>query len=169
VTVVVLQLMCGVFIATGRFIRFGLRAAFVMNVAFVLAGRVNPSAFYLVMEVVLLFAIADGALGVTATKPSSRSFVAAGVSVALAAVFIPYIRTLEPAKVIEDPAMMLTFVGVILATTFVVRRAAHVEFADSRLGRLWGNRMAGWVHAQPRGHLSIDSRPSDVRVAEPTS
>ena len=48
------QLLCGIAIATGMFTRLALLAAMFMNLNFMLAGRVNPSAFYLMMQLVLL-------------------------------------------------------------------------------------------------------------------
>ncbi len=149
-TVMVTQLMCGAMIATGRGMQLALRWAFFMNLTFILAGRVTPSAFYLVLELVLLFAIADGALSTGPSTPSRWTFVAAGLSASAAALFVPYIRTIAPAKVIEDPAMMLTFIGFVLAVTLVVRLAAHPAHDETRLGRLWSDRLSGWVHAKPR-------------------
>jgi hypothetical protein len=149
-TVMVTQLMCGVMIATGHRMQVALRWAFFMNVTFILAGRVTPSAFYLVLELVLLFAIADGALSTSPSTPSRRTFTAAALAAVAAATFIPYIRTIEPAKVIEDPAMMLMFTGFLLAFTLVVRLASHPVYSETRLGRLWSCRLAGWVHAKPR-------------------
>jgi thiosulfate dehydrogenase [quinone] large subunit len=149
-TVMVTQLLCGVMIASGKKMKLALRWAFLMNVTFILAGRVTPSAFYLVLELVLLFAIADGVLSTTPTVPSRSTFAAAGISVLLAAIFVPYIRTIQPAEVIEDPAMMLMFIGLVTAATLVVRHAAHPLHGETRLGRLWSGRLAGWAHAKPR-------------------
>lgn len=155
------QLLCGVAIALGVKLRLALRWAFLLNVTFILAGRVNPSAFYLVMETVMLFAIADGTLGRNHTAPSGRSFIAAGAAAAISLVFVPYIRTIEPAKVIEDPAMMLAFLGAVTSVTFVVRRAAHPAFRHSRLGELWTRHLAAWSSATPR-----TSNPSAERALD---
>jgi uncharacterized membrane protein YphA (DoxX/SURF4 family) len=147
--VMITQLLCGLAIATGVKMRLALRWACLLNVTFILAGRVNPSAFYLVMELVLLFAIADGTIGARPSTPSRRSFIAAGVSAAAAVAFIPYIRTIEPAKVIDDPAMMMTFLGMTVAVTLLIRRAAHPDFQLTRLGLLWHHWFAGWLHVAP--------------------
>ncbi len=158
--VMITQLMCGLAIGTGRGMRLALRWAFLLNVVFILAGRVNPSAFYLVMEAVLLFAIADGAIGHRHSTPSQRTFVAAGASCLFALVFVPYIRTIQPAGVIDDPAMMLTFLGAVVAATLVVRRAAHPEYRHTRLGQLWIRHLDGWSSAAPRnrGEARAQSR-----------
>lgn len=159
--VVITQLLCGLALGTGRHMRLALRWTVLLNVVFVLAGRVNPSAFYLVMEIVLLFAIADGTIGHRHTTPSASTFVAAGASALFAVAFIPYIRTIEPARVIEDPAMMLTFLGFVLATTLLVRRGAHPVHRHSRLGRLWDQRLLGWNAASTR-RSSAAERPGHV-------
>jgi hypothetical protein len=147
--VMVSQLACGLAIATGIGLRTALRWTVVLNVAFVLAGRVNPSAFYLVMEAVLLLAIADGVIASARSTPSRRSYVWAALALGFAALFVPYIRTVEPAKVIEDPAMMLTFLGTTVAATLIVRCAAHPTMARAWLGTVWRRRLARWCAAVP--------------------
>jgi uncharacterized membrane protein YphA (DoxX/SURF4 family) len=148
--VMITQLMCGLAIGAGRRMRLALRWAFLLNVVFILAGRVNPSAFYLIMEAVLLFAIADGTIGHRHSTPTNRTFITAGMSALFALAFVPYIRTIQPAEVIDDPAMMLSFLGAVVATTLVVRLAAHPERRDTRLGQLWAQRLHGWSAAAPR-------------------
>jgi uncharacterized membrane protein YphA (DoxX/SURF4 family) len=165
-TVMVTQLACGVLIGTGQKLPLALRWAFFMNVTFVLAGRVNPSAFYLVMELVLLFAIADGALGVNPTTPSHRTFVIAGTSAVLGILCVPYIRTIEPAHVIDDPAMMLMFVGLMTATTLVIRWSAHPAYRPTRLGQLWMQRVSGWAHAKPVALAQAAGAYTDVPVED---
>ena len=150
IVVVVTQLAIGLAIAIGKPMRLALRWGFLLNVVFIMAGKVNPSAFYLVMEIVLLFAIADGVIGVRPSRPSWRTIVAAGTSAALAIAIGPYIRTIEPAKVIEDPAMMLVFLGFIISVTLVVRRAAYRPPQANYMRRVWTTWYAGWIHAKPK-------------------
>src|SRR4051794_15646909 len=57
VIVAVGQLLIGLAIAIGRPLRFALWCGVVLNVVFVMCGKVNPSAFYLVMEAALLYSI----------------------------------------------------------------------------------------------------------------
>ena len=66
VIVVLGQIAIALSIASGWFIRQGLWAAVVLNVVFITCGRVNPSAFYLVMELALLFVLSE------ASRPSRR-------------------------------------------------------------------------------------------------
>lgn len=151
--VMVTQLMCGLAIGSGRRMRLALRWGFMLNIVFLLAGSVNPSAFYLVMELVMLFAIADGALGVEISTPSRRTIVTAAVSAALAVACVPYIRTIEPERVTDDPAMMLSFIGAVVAVTLVARWAAHPTRRQARLGGTRTRYLAAWIHAQPHATL----------------
>jgi thiosulfate dehydrogenase (quinone) large subunit len=148
------QIACGVAIAVGKQLRLALSWGFLLNVTFILAGRVNPSAFYLVMEAVMLFAIADGAIGVRPTSPSRRTVMAAGVAATLGLSLVPFIRTIEPGKVIEDPAMMLSFMGSIIAVTLLFRRAAYRPHETRWIHRLWTRRVAAWMYAKPRRAMS---------------
>ena len=150
IVVVLTQLACGIAIAIGKPLRLALRWAVLLNVVFVLAGKVNPSAFYLVMEIVLLFAVADGTIGVRPTSPSRRTIGLAAISTTAAFAVVPYIRTIEPSKVIEDPAMMLVFLGMIVAITLIVRRSAHRPDHVTYPRRLWTTWVAGWMHAKPK-------------------
>ncbi len=154
IVVAVTQIACGLAIGLGKHLRLALRWACLMNVIFILTGRVNPSAFYLVMEIVLLFAIADGTMGVRPTLPTGRTVVAAGVSIATAAAMVPYVRTVEPSKVIEDPAMMLVFLGVVVATTLMARRATYRPPTYFKV--LWTSWIAGWMHAKPKKAVRHD-------------
>jgi thiosulfate dehydrogenase [quinone] large subunit len=150
IVVVVTQIAIGLAIAIGKPMRLALRWGFLLNVVFIMAGKVNPSCFYLVMEIVLLFAIADGTIGVRPTTPSWRTVVAAGASGVAAIAVAPYIRTIEPAEVIEDPAMMLVFLGFIMAVTLIVRRAAYRPPQAAYLRHAWTTWYAGWIHAKPK-------------------
>ena len=167
------ELACGIALVIGRSMRLALYAGVVMNAAFVLCGRVNPSAFYLVMEIALLFAIADGAIGRTPSRPGRHTLTFAGAWLILGAVFVPYIRTLEPAQVIADPAIMMTFLCVITAAALVFRWVTAVpRRRESLFGTTWTRRLDTWAHARHglrighRGtfavtdeHVMSDTRP----------
>ena len=150
IVVVVTELAIGLAIAIGKPLRLALRWGFVLNVIFIMTGSVNPSAFYLVMQMVLLFAIADGVIGVRPSSPSWRTIALAGVSATATIAMVPYIDTIEPAKVIHDPAMMLAFIGTIVTTTMVVRRSAYRPPNPYYFRRLWTTWYAGWIHAKPK-------------------
>ncbi|MEP7202212.1 MAG: hypothetical protein ABI894_06355 [Ilumatobacteraceae bacterium] len=157
IIVVLTQLACGVAIAIGKPLRLALRWGFLMNVVFIMAGRVNPSAFYLIMEIVLLLAIADGTIGVRPTLPSWRTIVTAGMFAGLALAVTPYIRTIEPSKVIDDPAMMLAFLGFVVTVTLLVRRAAYRPQRATYIRGLWATWVAGWMHAKPNKVVRNDN------------
>jgi len=149
IVVVLTQLACGLAIAIGKPLRLALRWTFLLNVVFIMTGMVNPSAFYLVMEIVLLLAIADGTIGVRSTSPSWRTVVGAGAFAGLTIAMIPYIRTVEPSKVIDDPAAMLAFLGFVVTVTLLARRAACRPDRAAYIRGLWTTWAAGWMHAKP--------------------
>ena len=150
IVVVVTQVAIGLAIAIGKPLRLALRWGFVLNVLFIMSGTINPSAFYLIMQMVLLVAIADGVIGVRPSSPSWRTIALAGTTAALCIAMVPYIRTVEPAKVIHDPAMMLVFIGTILTVTMMVRRTAYRPPRAYHFRRLWTTWYAGWIHAKPK-------------------
>jgi uncharacterized membrane protein YphA (DoxX/SURF4 family) len=150
IVIVLTQLACGLAIAVGKPLRMAVRWTVLLNLVFIMAGRVNPSAFYLVMEIVLLFAIADGTIGVRPSTPSRRTVALACVSAALTVAVATYIRTVEPAKVIDDPAMMLVFIGFITTVTLMVRRSAFRPSQVTYLKGMWTTWAAGWMHAKPK-------------------
>jgi uncharacterized membrane protein YphA (DoxX/SURF4 family) len=145
------ELACGVAITVGRPLRAALRWAVVLNTTIILCGQVNPSVFYLIMEIVLLMAIAEGTIGTRPTKPSRRTFALGGVMLLAAGFLSLHIRTIAPATVINDPAVMLAFVAVIEAGTLVMR----CVFADAGKRSLqsrsyWSQRVGQWAYARPR-------------------
>ena len=163
------ELACGVAIAIGRPIRAALRWAVILNVTFVLCGQVNPSAFYLVMEMVLLVAIADGTIGTRATQPSRRTYALAGALLVAAAILVPNIETIEPAKVIGDPAIMLVFLAVLEAVLLVLRCVfANASSTSARSSNIWSQRVT--ARAAARSHpesASVHDRPAGRRAAVP--
>jgi thiosulfate dehydrogenase [quinone] large subunit len=108
--VVEAQIAIGLCLLLGRYTKQALWAGVVLNLTFVMSGRVNPSAFYLVMEMVLLFALSRP----VPVKTAARR--AALWSIPAVAV-LPFARTIAPAEVIDDPALMLSFVSGLAAIT----------------------------------------------------
>lgn len=149
--VVATEIGCGIAIGTGTALRGALRWAVVLNVVFMLCGPVNPSAFYLVMEMVLLTAIADGTIGTRPTSPSNRTVTFACALLLTALLMTPYIRTIDPAKVIADPAIMLVFLAALQAVTLLLRfamsRASWKEFRSTSVA---SQRLLEWMRARPR-------------------
>ncbi|MEM9464977.1 MAG: hypothetical protein AAGA90_06375 [Actinomycetota bacterium] len=110
--VALVQLVVGLALVLGRHRVPALLTGIAMNVAFVLAGAVTPSAFYLLAQLaVLLWVIEDR------RSPRARglaSVVSLG-GLALAGSAVLSIGTLHPDHVIEDPSMMLVFLGLLAA------------------------------------------------------
>jgi thiosulfate dehydrogenase [quinone] large subunit len=105
------QFVAGLSLLSGRHVAVGLAVGIFLNLNFVAAGAVNPSAFYL---------LGQGALALwMAERTRARhhtSCLLTGTSVgatAIAARSVPYVTTLHPAQVIEDPAVMLVLCGVL--------------------------------------------------------
>lgn len=115
------QPLIGFSLITQRAMRLALAWGITLNVVFVLMGAVSPSAFYLVIELALLTAVDLGLLGHPPRTPNPKVAVL-WAAVALAAA--PYVTTLAPAKVIEDPGIMIVTIGAIAAATETLRLVA---------------------------------------------
>jgi thiosulfate dehydrogenase (quinone) large subunit len=152
--VAILQLLIGLALLVGRPLRTALWAGIVLNVVFVLCGRVNPSAFYLVMEASLLYAVSTGHLGRGVRTPTARSFLTIGAWLAVAGAMAPFVRTLEPAEVIDDPAMMLVFLSLVMAATTFARWLHHHGDRITDLTELSLRPVHSWlgcgVHRRPQ-------------------
>ncbi len=122
------QLLAGVAIFTGTFANLALLGGLFMNFNFILAGAVNPSAFYVVIQTVLFISNAGAILGVDARlstriplalvvaqpqferhyllaeKVGFLALVAASWAVSVYALF--HVRDFTPNSV-DDPAMIL--------------------------------------------------------------
>jgi len=122
------ELLVGIAILLGAVTNLALLAGIFMNLNFVLAGVVNPSAFYIVIQAVLLSANTGAILGLDSVfsrysgsfliaHPSSfergnrpsrrRALLVSGILCGLTALLaVPYIRDFGPHSV-DDPAMLL--------------------------------------------------------------
>jgi thiosulfate dehydrogenase [quinone] large subunit len=114
--VIVGQLLAGLAIGMGLFTNPALLGGLFMNLNFLFIGRVNPSAFYIVIQVTLLSANAGMVLGLDALavrrmaikRVQNRQLfllLAIGLWV-IALLVMPYIRDYSPHSV-GDPAMLL--------------------------------------------------------------
>jgi len=107
-TVVLGQLVAALSLMTGRRLTLGLSVGMFLNLNFLAAGAVTPSAFYLLAQGAI-------ALWLSEQKPTAASIKGLGVVAALAtflaAASLPFISTIHPHEVIEDPAVMFAFGG----------------------------------------------------------
>lgn len=126
--VLAVELVLGVLILTGRRLGPALLGASALNVIFVLMGVVTPSAFYLVIQLTLLLALAARTGWFNARR---RLAVIAGAGLTGIAL-TPFVATIHPAEVIHDPAIMLVTVGALAAAT-----QAFTLFATSDISRRW--------------------------------
>lgn len=117
--VVVTELAIGVCLLTARSLRPALWTACLLNASFVALGAVTPSAFYLVIQLTLL-------LGLANDQPAqSRRVLSAIIASTTAAILmLPFVRTLHPHAVIEDPAIMLATLSALISVTLTIQ---HVE------------------------------------------
>ncbi|MEZ4660636.1 MAG: hypothetical protein R2911_24030 [Caldilineaceae bacterium] len=136
------QLLVGLAILSGTFTNIALLAGLFMNVNFVLAGAINPSAFYIVIQVALLLTEVGAIYGIDrilcrriglrflVAQPGDQSlysrfetslFLAAALSaVAIGAASIPYIRDYSPHSV-DDPAMLMLVLSVITGMAVAIK------------------------------------------------
>lgn len=111
VTVVLAQVFAGVALLSGWKVMAGLGIGAFLNLNFVAAGATNPSIFYLVCEAAIVLWILQGE-----SKVRKRPLrLLATASSALVLLNLPFISTLDPASVIEDPAMVLVTLGLLTA------------------------------------------------------
>ncbi len=113
VAVCLAELAIAALLAFNHRVLGALLVATFLNVHFMLAGAVNPSAFYLVIAmVIVLWHLDNRGSAATRRAIARRAVVAATViTVGLG----PFVRTVQPAQVIEDPAIVLIFLSVLLA------------------------------------------------------
>lgn len=125
VVVAVLQLFCGVALLVGRPLRVALAAAMLMNLTFTVLGAVNPSAFYIVFQLVLILAVATGVMGTPRARPWVPRTRVGVAWIVLAALLGPFVRTIDPHLLVEDPAAVLSCQAFIIGVTIVLLAEMH--------------------------------------------
>jgi hypothetical protein len=173
VIVIVAQFAIGLaLLANHRPVVFALAGAF-LNLHFMAAGRVNPSVFYIVlaMAVVLWRPVTDLSVNRSHNLATRSTVLAAGVAL----LCLPFARTLEPSAIIEDPALVLVCLSVLLAgSAWIVHsqntepRLVAVNGAESWSGAgLIGRLDPGGIVAGPASNgdaalVPVDDTPSDL-------
>ena len=125
VTVVLAQLFAGLSLISGSKVLAGLATGAFLNLSFIAAGAVNPSIFYLVCEAALVLWILQSERRVS--KRPLRLLATASFAVAL--LNVPFITTIDPQAVIEDPAIVLVTLGLLTA---VASRVGVRNFEKTR-------------------------------------
>jgi thiosulfate dehydrogenase [quinone] large subunit len=113
VVVCVAELVIAALLLLDRWPLAALAAGAFLNVQFVVAGVVNPSAFYLVIAMVVVLWHLDHGGSAATYRVAARAAVAAAVVATLT--LAPFVSTLRPAEVIRDPALVLVFLSALFA------------------------------------------------------
>jgi len=109
VIVVLAQLFAATTLLTGRFVTAGLTVGIFLNLNFLSAGAVNPSAFYLLAQGSVALWLAGRHVHLATVR--ARLGRTAVASALLGASAVPSIRTIAVADVIDDAAIMLLTAG----------------------------------------------------------
>lgn len=115
VIVVVLQVLVGLaLLANVRPVAWTLVGIF-LNVNFIMAGSVNPSVFYVVMGMaVVLWIMLDRMTAERANRMAVGATIVAAVTLVVCG---PFITTFDPARVIEDPSLVLICLSMLFAVS----------------------------------------------------
>ena len=148
------QLLVGIAVLAGFFTNFALLCGVFMNFNFIFAGQVNPSAFYIVIQMALFIGNAGAIIGIdqflsrkipvcflVAQTDGIRKLLCveratyltmAILSLGGALFAIPYIRDFSPHSV-DDPAMILLVLSIIIGLSALItwmRFRKMVSFKD---------------------------------------
>ncbi|MCB1270180.1 MAG: hypothetical protein KDB31_02060 [Microthrixaceae bacterium] len=124
--VVVAQLVAAAGLISGRRLGAAIGIGIFLNLNFMAAGAVNPSAFYLLAQGSLLLWMAERRPTLAARRGLGiAALVAGGVGL----ISLPFVSTLHPALVIDDPAVMFVTGGIL---TVLACFRAGVSVASAR-------------------------------------
>jgi hypothetical protein len=104
IVVFAFQLLAGASLVLGRRIGIGLALGIFLNLHFVAAGAVNPSAFYLLAQGAIALWLAETSRA--GPRTGQMLWGTALMAILLGIASAPFISTLDPALVIDDPAVM---------------------------------------------------------------
>jgi hypothetical protein len=135
------QLLVGMAVLAGFFTNFALLCGLFMNFNFIFAGQVNPSAFYIVIQMALFIGNAGAIIGIdqflsrkvpvcflVAQSDGVRKLLCveratfltiAILSLGGALFAVPYIRDFSPHSV-DDPAMILLVLSMIIGLSALI-------------------------------------------------
>ncbi len=123
------QLLAGLCLVSGRRLSLGLGVGIVMNLSFMAAGAVTPSVFYLLAQGAVLLWMAERNWSPQMTL---RLHDAAVASLFLIGLNVPFISTIDPAEVIEDPALMFVFGGLLSLSACAVAYVRNAIDTEAR-------------------------------------
>lgn len=132
-TVVVAQFMAGVALLSGREVGAGLTVGIFLNLHFLAAGAVNPSAFYLLSQGSLALWMIERQ---RSERVERRLLFAAVIAVVAGLASLPSIGTIMPSEVVDDPAIMFATIGALTATaTWAVMQRSEGLASNGVFGR----------------------------------
>jgi uncharacterized membrane protein YphA (DoxX/SURF4 family) len=188
------QALVGLALLTGTLTNAALLGGLFMNLNFLLSGRPDPSAFYIVIQASLLLANAGAVLGVDAhlaqmlhgrhpafaalvaglrsrmhLPTQRRFFVGTGlVSLALAGYALAYAKDFSPGGSVKDPAMVLvvlTMMGLACSVIGYVQRRPRRSTQQPRIWTLPNSEVV-LIDADPvSGLQAVDRGDSDLALA----
>lgn len=157
--VIVGEFYCGIAILFGLFTRPALLVGIFMNLNFILAGSVNPSAFYIVIQMILLSSAVGQVFGIDSFLLKMNPIALIGLSwpqmtnktkmrlcligsLLCALLVIPiagHVQTVHPAQSVEDPAMLLLIL-LVLQSLMLLILGGRTAQSMQRLPNGWANR-----------------------------
>ena len=127
--VVLAQLAIGGALLAGVRREIALGAGLFLNLNFIAIGAVTPSAFYVLAQLAVLLWVVESRLPAGIARPVAAVGAVAGLVLATAS--LPFVSTVDPALVIDDPAIMLTMLGVLVAGACVLLLSRPMDQASS--------------------------------------
>jgi len=118
VAIVIAQLGAGLSIVLARSLHVGIFIGMTLNLNFILIGAVNPSIFYLMLQAVIALWLFENRR-ITDLGISYLKWII-GLALVLVVACAPFIATIDPAHVVEDPAMILVTYGASIFVTGAV-------------------------------------------------
>ena len=111
--VVGLEVLIGVLLLANTRPVYALALGVFLNVQFMLAGVVNPSVFYVILAFSIIHWRMEQYLSVERSRLLAKR-VAVG-AVVLSLMLVPFVSTMRPAMVMEDPALVIIFLAGLFA------------------------------------------------------
>lgn len=127
VLIVIAQLVAGTALVTAIRLHQGIFIGMTMNINFIMIGAVDPSIFYLMLQAALALWLFEN----RQMTDLAHSYLVWIMRLAglLFVVSAPFVRTLDPGAVVEDPAVILCTYGLSIGTAcwIALRRIAAAE------------------------------------------
>lgn len=187
--IIVGEFYCGFAILLGLLIRPALLAGLFMNLNFLLAGSVNPSAFYIVIQLTLLVSVVGEVFAIDSILLPLNSFAKGilqrrylverakmalcfGGSLLCVLITIPtayFIRSIDPVQTVEDPAALLLILLGLQSLLFLIlggRAAERLRNMGHKTGMASLNKMVQPARQYPIPEFIPSRRHSSWSIAK---